>query len=228
MLVESAGRPPSGGRAYPLNLSLKWRVAKEACHSTKRTHFAFASFLAHHFYLQKLVSFAERFANGFVLENEPVFAGSKGPQMQRKLKNEPKISGVSAPISALLRVEGNGWGGFVAQLFGELIGFDGVDLFHLAGGFTRLTGLMEFQIGTDEAAPCFGVVGPELEGLREEKDGFVVFALLLGDDAEIEPCIGIIRLVLERQPKGVDRLRVLALTCVGRAELELGRSEERR
>jgi hypothetical protein len=40
--------------------------AKEMCHSTKRTHFIFALFLMHHFYLQKLTKFAAAFANGFV------------------------------------------------------------------------------------------------------------------------------------------------------------------
>ena len=43
-------------------------VAHQTCHSTKRTHFIFAEFSLYRFCLQNLMSFAESFANGFVLE----------------------------------------------------------------------------------------------------------------------------------------------------------------
>ena len=41
--------------------------------SAKRTHFDFDHFPIYEAYRQELTSFAERFANGFVLENEPIF-----------------------------------------------------------------------------------------------------------------------------------------------------------
>src|ERR1035437_5308411 len=40
---------------------------KETCHSTKRTHFIYATFSMYHICVQKLMSFAAAFANGFVL-----------------------------------------------------------------------------------------------------------------------------------------------------------------
>ena len=48
------------------------------CHSTKRTHFLFADFLMDRISIQKLMFFAEAFANGFVLEKRTHFGGSFG------------------------------------------------------------------------------------------------------------------------------------------------------
>jgi hypothetical protein len=51
------------------------RSSKEMCHCTKRTHFDFDYFSIYEAYRQRLASFAERFANGFVFQNEPVLEG---------------------------------------------------------------------------------------------------------------------------------------------------------
>ena len=46
--------------------------------SAKRTHFIDAPYSMHHFYLQKLMSFAMDFANGFVLEKRTHLEGVGG------------------------------------------------------------------------------------------------------------------------------------------------------
>jgi len=46
--------------------------------SAKRTHFISATYSMYHFYLQRLVSFALTFANGFVLEKRTHFGGVFG------------------------------------------------------------------------------------------------------------------------------------------------------
>ena len=53
--------------------------AKEMCHSTKRTHFGFHQFTMEEIYLQGVVRFAERFANGFVSENEAILSALARP-----------------------------------------------------------------------------------------------------------------------------------------------------
>ena len=52
--------------------------AKEMCQITKRTHFVFYQLSMERFYLQELVSFADAFANGFVLEKRSHFLGDAG------------------------------------------------------------------------------------------------------------------------------------------------------
>ena len=52
--------------------------------SAKRTHFNFVMFPMYHSYLEKLISFAVVFPNGFVLENEPIFRGLWG-RLHRKV-----------------------------------------------------------------------------------------------------------------------------------------------
>jgi hypothetical protein len=61
---------PQGERKRTAGLSE--RCAKEMCHSAERTHFDFYHLSIYETYLQELMSFAVRFANGFVLENEPI------------------------------------------------------------------------------------------------------------------------------------------------------------
>src|ERR1017187_7050072 len=48
------------------------------CHSTKRTHFVFASFPIYRFYIQRLTPFAVAFANGFVSEKRTHFGVDVG------------------------------------------------------------------------------------------------------------------------------------------------------
>ena len=62
-ILDWGGKDASDGAVASVPLG-----AKETCHSTKRTHFIFAYFSVYQFYLQELVSFADAFANGFVLE----------------------------------------------------------------------------------------------------------------------------------------------------------------
>ena len=51
-----------------------WKMGmKEICHFTKRTHFEFEDFFMYLRYSQTLVTFAEAFANGFVLEKRTHF-----------------------------------------------------------------------------------------------------------------------------------------------------------
>jgi hypothetical protein len=49
------------------------KVLHETCHFTKRTHFEFEDFFMYLRYSQTLVTFAEAFANGFVLEKRTHF-----------------------------------------------------------------------------------------------------------------------------------------------------------
>ena len=51
---------------------------KEMCHITKLTHFVFYQLSMERFYLQELVSFADAFANGFVLEKRSHLGGGFG------------------------------------------------------------------------------------------------------------------------------------------------------
>ena len=69
---------------------------------------------------------------------------------------------------------------------------------------------------------ALGRAGADPDGTgREEEDGFVVLLLQFGDDAEVEPRVGIIGFVFQRHPKGVDGLRILTLAGVRRADLEI-------
>ena len=62
------------------------------CHSTKRTHFLFADFLMYRISIQKLIFFAEAFANGFVLEKRTHFEGFHCSKNSIPTGDEPKVA----------------------------------------------------------------------------------------------------------------------------------------
>src|SRR6266446_575699 len=72
---HSSGLPPSRGR-FGGQVGATRRSPPYV--SAKRTHFISATYSMHHFYLQRLVSFALTFANGFVLEKRTHFGGVLG------------------------------------------------------------------------------------------------------------------------------------------------------
>jgi hypothetical protein len=59
---------PALAGLLPLSSRLRMARADALYVSAKRTHFVFADFFMYRSYLQKLMSFAATFANGFVLE----------------------------------------------------------------------------------------------------------------------------------------------------------------
>ena len=59
-------------------------ATKKACHSTKRTHFFGGAFLVYHPYSKMLMSFADGFANGFVLKKRTHFLGGSEGSLSLK------------------------------------------------------------------------------------------------------------------------------------------------
>ena len=74
---------------------------KETCHSTKRTHFKFEDFFMYSRYSQTLMTFAAAFANGFVLENEPIFKPHWGSFPSRI----PKLTPMHPPVNVTRHAE---------------------------------------------------------------------------------------------------------------------------
>lgn len=54
-----------------------------------------------------------------------------------------------------------------------MVGFRGVETFHLAGGFARFVSLVEIQVGLDETAPSLGIIGLQFDGSLEKENRFV-------------------------------------------------------
>src|ERR1035437_5987748 len=67
--------------------SLKARPgAHQMCHFTKRTHFIFEEFFFYRIHGQQLMTFAESFANGFVLEKRTHLEGDFGVGLSGNLR----------------------------------------------------------------------------------------------------------------------------------------------
>jgi hypothetical protein len=87
-------------------------ATKKACHSTKRTHFFGGAFFVYHPYSKMLMSFADGFANGFVLKKRTHFLGGSEGSISLKsgfVSGKQSHGGVATVTSARVQPR-NGFG----------------------------------------------------------------------------------------------------------------------